>query len=403
MKRRTWIAVVSGLLVHSFAVAQTDSHFDLSGNMSFNGMKLANAPSSSTQVNTFGWQTTGVTHLNRWLGLTSQFGSSYASSNAITLLGYTGPGKATHYQALAGPRITFAGRSRVNPFVEGLVGADRASTDLTSNGVVVAGREVQLAYGVGGGAQIGVSRHFGLNFEAQYLTTQHTMAFTGWEPESFEASAGVVIRMFARGPQIAEQRRSSRPMVMANRQPAPVQPAPRSLEPPASTPSTFASIQSRPAVPIMQSEPQPPVSIAPVEYVPVHEQTVASVPAAPPAPVPAPVPVATAVAASASVVAPAPVAVPAPVATPAPAVTVAPVVAQPVMSAKVVAPAPPVRQPQQLVQRTAAPAPVVASAAAPAPAPRPVAQAQPQAPLSLGEYARRLREQKQRERQQQQQ
>ena len=206
VKRRRWLAIVSGVLCSSFAFAQTTSHFDLSGNMSFNGATLTPAPSAgSAQVNAFGWQTSGVTHLNRWMGLTSQFSSGYATSDAIQLIGYTGPGSMRHYSMLVGPRIIFPTRSRFSPFVEGLVGADRASTSLVSNGIPVTGRELQTAYAFGGGAQVGVSRHFGLNFEAQYFGTQHTAAFTGWEPAHFQISAGIVIRMFGgRDRQIAD-------------------------------------------------------------------------------------------------------------------------------------------------------------------------------------------------------
>jgi Outer membrane protein beta-barrel domain len=369
VKRRVWIAVVSALLLNSFALAQTDSHFDLSGNVTFSGAKLANAPSASTQLDSFGWQTSGVTHLNRWLGLTSQFGSGYASSNSLQLIGYTGPGTITHYSMLVGPRITIPMRGRFSPFVEGLAGGDRASTKLVSNGISVTGREMQLAYAVGGGAQLNLTRRFGVNVEAQYLNTEHTLAFTGWVPANLQISAGIVIHMFSRTPQIAERRPTPSPTTTASTEPtvAASTPSPSVEAAPAPTPVASFQPPSAPAVqPIVESRSTVMATTAP------EPQRAA------------------------------------PVVTPTPAVATSPA---PVMSAKAAVPAPAVvPQPAPKPIVAVAPAPVAAAAPAPvatvpAPAPRVVAQTQPQQqqPLSLGEYARRLREQKQRERQQQQQ
>jgi hypothetical protein len=367
VKRRLWIAVVSALLLNSFALAQTASHFDLSGNVSFSGAKLANAPSASTQIDSFGWQTSGVTHLNRWLGLTSQFGSGYASSNSLQLIGYTGPGTITHYSMLVGPRITVPLRGRVSPFVEGLVGGDRASTKLNSNGVSVTGREMQLAYSVGGGTQVNLNRRFGLNVEAQYLKTEHTVAFTGWEPANLQISAGIVIRMFSHTPQIAEQG----PM------PSPTTAAPEPSVVASSTSTTVDRISSMPAT-SFQPTSTPAVEPIAESKPPVVATTIPQPQAITPAVGPSPV-----VASS-----------PAPVVTARVAVQAAAVAAQPAPKpVMAVAPA------------AVAAAMPIAAAPVPAPAPRVMAQAQPQQqqPLSLGEYARRLREQKQRERQQQQQ
>jgi opacity protein-like surface antigen len=369
VKRRAWIAIVSGLLLNSFALAQTASHFDLSGNVTFSGVKLANAPSASTQIDSFGWQTSGVTHLNRWFSLTSQFGSSYASLNSLQLIGYTGAGTIAHYSMLVGPRVSIPMRGRVSPFVEGLVGGDRASTKLSSNGISVTGRELELAYSVGGGAQVNLNRRFGVNVEAQYLNTEHSLAFTGWQPANFQISAGIVIRMFSHTPQIAEQRPMPSPTTTVSEQPsiaasttsAPTEtasaPMPVASFQPPSTPIVEPAVESKAAV-LATRTPQPP----------------------PVTPMVAPVPVVVSV--------PAPV-VTAKVAVPAPAAVSQPAPKPVVAAASVPVPA-------------AAP---VTAAPAPAPAPRVVAQAQPQQqqPLSLGEYARRLREQKQRERQQQQQ
>jgi hypothetical protein len=359
VKRRTWIAVVSSLILSSFAMAQTPSHFDLSGNVSFGGAKLFNAPSA--QVSSFGWQTSGVTRMNRWLAVTSQFGSGYATSNSLSLIGFTGPGSVNHYSMLVGPRIILPTRSRVSPFVEGLVGADRSSTKLNSNGTSVTGQELQLAYAIGGGAVIDMTRRFGLNFEAQYFQTEHTVAFNGWEPSNFQISAGIVIHMFGgRTPQIAEQRPQipQTTTTSASAEPVP-QTAPVAEAPapaPAPAVATVASIQPSASIPA-------PAQVQPQAFVAPEASVAVSKPLESPAPVAA-----------------APVAV----STPAP-----------VTSAKVVAPPQFAPRAQMVSQPAQIPATAVVSQM------RIPAQVQA-APMSLGEYARRIREQRQRERQQQQ-
>jgi hypothetical protein len=381
VKRRIWLAIASGVLCSAFAVAQTDSHFDLSGNMSFNGATFAPAAGgSSVQVSTFGWQTSGVTRLNRWLGITSQFGAGYASSNAITLIGYTGPGTVRHYSMLAGPRIILS-RSRFSPFIEGLAGADRASTNLVSNGTPVTGRELQTAYAFGGGAQIAMSRHFGLNFEGQYFGTQHTLAFTGWEPAHFQVSAGIVIRMFGRDRQIAEERPFPPRTMPAAVEPT-IQPAMASIEVSAPAPSLAIVQPATPVIVTPTAVPQPVAAFAETSAIQKQQPIVAVQPIIQPT--------------IARVEVPAPsVQKQQPIVSvkPAAPIVTAPKI-QPVMNAKVIAPPVPVAQSQPAPQQLAA-----------VPRPPVIAQAQPvqrpqAAPMSLGEYARRLREKKQQEQRQ---
>lgn len=389
MRLHVSTAILVGLFFSSFAIAQEPlSHFDISGNLSFNGASLPTASSSTTQVRAIGWQTTGVTRFNRWFALSSQFGSSTASADSMQLIGFTGPGTMRQYSALAGPRITIPTKGRFNPFVEGLVGADRASTSLVSNGTSVTGREVQLAYALGGGAQINLSRHFGLNFEAQYFDTQDSIAFTGWQPAHFQVAAGVVIRMFNRTPQIAEQHTSPTPDRESSKSVPPtvaentqvLAPATNSattvqavsavppLPQPAQSQTTVASsvpvVSSQPAM-IARSEPSPHVS-SPADgqnmtaaVIPTTSQVVA--PAAQPSGTGAQQPTTAAV-----------------VMRPAPVVT--PTQANPSQPVQAFAQAPP--------------PPVNASVAAS----DTTVQAEP-VPISLGEYARRLREKKQQQQQ----
>src|SRR5436305_2742354 len=186
--------MLSCALLSSVGLAQMPSRFDLTGNASLGNLQFAGAPSSS-QVRAIGFQTSGTSHFSRWLGITSQFGSGFANMQSIQLAGFTGAGTVQHYSMLVGPRITFASRSRFRPFIEGLGGTDYALTRFTSNGTIVKGRDLQSAYSFGGGTQINISRRVGLNVEAHYFETQHSIQFLGWTPAHLQLSAGLVFRL----------------------------------------------------------------------------------------------------------------------------------------------------------------------------------------------------------------
>ena len=365
MKSHIAFAILSGALLSSVALAQAPpSRFDISGNLSFNGATLPAAP-SSTQVRAFGWQSSGVTRLSRWMALTSQFGSGYASSDSIQLIGYTGAGTMRHYSMLVGPRFTIPAGGRFSPFVEGLVGADRASTDLVSNGTYVTGSEIQVAYAFGGGTQINLSKHFGLNFEGQYFGTQHTIAYTGWEPSHLQLTAGIVFRMYGRGPQIAEHRPPSAPSSNNSTQPGPEAIVARSAEKEA--PVTNQVSGTQPTIPHSSAQlPVQPQAIPESNMPVVNTNQLA---------------VTQTVVPGGQVVTPARQTAPStsPMATP---------------TAPVVAAALPVNSGQPAVQTSSqASRPSVQAVAV---VPQTLDQAPPQAPpISLGEYARRLREKKQ--------
>src|SRR5262249_36376451 len=186
--------LLSAALLSSTSVAQIMSRFDLTANGSLGNAQLVGAP-GGTQQRAFGWQTSGISHFNSWLGLASQFSAGYASANSIQLIGYTGNGSIQRYSSLMGPRVTFASRSRINPYVEGLGGIDYARTKFTSSGTVVTGRELESAYAIGGGAQINMTRRIGFNVGAHYFETNHSVALLGWVPSHLQISAGLVFRL----------------------------------------------------------------------------------------------------------------------------------------------------------------------------------------------------------------
>lgn len=368
MNHRVWLAFLAAAFFSTAAPAQTASHFDVAGSVSYGTSQVPNPTGTSTaQINGYGVQASGISHFNRWLSLTSEFSNSSASANSISLIGYTGPGTVKHYSVLAGPRIYLPLGSRFSPFVEGLAGYDRANTSLISSGTLVTGNETQIAYAFGGGAQIGISRRVGLNFEGAYFGSEHTLAFTGWEPSHFQISAGIVIRLFGlrSQPQIAKERPLPPPTAPASTstESASVTTTPEPAQPDA---VEAASVQPAPVVqtPLVRTE--APMITAEVAAQPIEQVK----------PIPTPQPV--------IAVAPA---TPAPLPKP-----------EPVVTATVISTAPPTRPPA-IQQPTPQPVPTPTqpvAAAQPRPAP-PVAQSQPEnsQPISLGEYARRLREKKQ--------
>jgi hypothetical protein len=390
VKYRVCLVMLSAAVLSSAGLAQMPSRFDLTGNLSFGNAQFVSAPNTtgSGQVRAFGWQTSGISHFSRWLGLSSQFSGGYASANAIQLIGYTGAGKVSHYSMLAGPRITFASRSRINPFIEGLGGTDYATTRFTSNGTVVTGNELQSAYAFGGGAQINVSRRVGFNVEAHYFDTQHSVALLGWTPSHLQISAGLVFRLSPDRRIVVDQQPLPVPSP-SETQTASVEPTTVSTPAPAAPVTTMVvtaapSVETAVPQPVLQTAaPQPEVHNVAAESQVIHQQPVVAA-----APKPAPAVVAqfqpsavvtpTTVAPALSQIAP----------NPPQAQTQAPVAA-PVVAA--VVPSRPI--PTQV--QTSQPQPVTT--------PRPVASsvpatsyvAAPAQPLSLGEYARKLREKKQ--------
>src|SRR5437868_6532513 len=229
--------------------AQERSRFDLTSNVSFGNAQFVSAPNTTgaSNLRALGWQSSGTSHFNSWLGMTSQFTGGYAASDSIQLAGYSGAGKVQHYASLVGPRITFVSRGRFRPFVEGLGGLDYATTKFASNGTQVYGRELQSAYAIGGGAQIGVTRRVGLNIQAQYFETQHSVGFLGWTPSHLQLSAGLVLRLSnLRDRIIVDQQPTPRPSPPSNTQTASTEPTDLTIQPVAPGPVTTMVVTGSP-------------------------------------------------------------------------------------------------------------------------------------------------------------
>jgi hypothetical protein len=91
---------------------------------------------------------------NRWFGIVGDIGGYHASPGGVSLNTYT---------YLFGPRLTFRNPSKVNPFVQALLGGSRITVG--SGG----GSNNQFAYSVGGGVDFGILPHLALRPQLDYV------------------------------------------------------------------------------------------------------------------------------------------------------------------------------------------------------------------------------------------
>jgi hypothetical protein len=91
---------------------------------------------------------------NRWFGIVGDIGGYHASPGGVSLNTYT---------YLFGPRLTFRNPTKVNPFVQALLGGSRITVG--SGG----GSNNQFAYSVGGGVDFGILPHLALRPQVDYV------------------------------------------------------------------------------------------------------------------------------------------------------------------------------------------------------------------------------------------
>ncbi len=107
-----------------------------------------------------GWNGQGTVNLNRWFGLTADFGGYYGSPFNISVHDYT---------FMGGPTLTYRAE-HVAPFLHALVGADHFGV----SNVPGAGSNTKFAWAVGGGIDIPITRQFGIRLvQADFLRTMH--------------------------------------------------------------------------------------------------------------------------------------------------------------------------------------------------------------------------------------
>ncbi len=162
MKKPLFLAL--GLIL--FAMPLHAQSVDVSGSYSY--FRLGN----SNGINQNGVSGSIAFNPNRWFGIAGDFGAYHASPGGVSLNTYT---------YMFGPRLTFRNPTRINPFVQGLVGGSRLSGGgLSSN---------QLAFSVGGGVDIGILPRIYLRPQIDYVGLHNS----GQTLNCTRASLGVAI------------------------------------------------------------------------------------------------------------------------------------------------------------------------------------------------------------------
>ncbi len=162
MKKLLFLAL--GLIL--FAMPLHAQSVDVSGSYSY--FRLGN----SNGINQNGVSGSIAFNPNRWFGIAGDFGAYHASPGGVSLNTYT---------YMFGPRLTFRNPTRINPFVQGLVGGSRLSGGgLSSN---------QLAFSVGGGVDIGILPRIYLRPQIDYVGLHNS----GQTLNCTRASLGVAI------------------------------------------------------------------------------------------------------------------------------------------------------------------------------------------------------------------
>ncbi len=134
-----------------------------------------------------GWNAQGSVNVNRWFGLTADFGGYYGSPFNVSV---------HDYSFLFGPTLTYRAE-HVAPFIHALVGADHVGvgTDVGSGGSL---SQTKFAWAAGGGIDLPINQRFGIRLiQADFLRTQH---FTD-EQNNIRLSAGLLF-MFGGAPPV---------------------------------------------------------------------------------------------------------------------------------------------------------------------------------------------------------
>ncbi len=122
-----------------------------------------------------GWNGEVQYNTNRWLGFAADFSGHYGTPvTASSSSGITGQPGIRSYSYLFGPVVSFRGRSnsRITPFVHGLFGANRVTSDASPFTGSIS--DTAFAMALGGGVDANLSQHFAVRLgQVDYLYTGH--------------------------------------------------------------------------------------------------------------------------------------------------------------------------------------------------------------------------------------
>lgn len=144
----------------------------------FGGYSYSRVEGSSgiSGINLNGWNASVTGNVNSWFGVTADFSGHYGSPNATSL---------SRHSFLFGPKLTYRGNDKVNPFVHALVGVVRAHRGISPPGPIIPqvppASESALGISIGGGVDYKVNERFAIRLvQADYLLTR------------FKESSGIV-------------------------------------------------------------------------------------------------------------------------------------------------------------------------------------------------------------------
>ena len=140
---------------------------------------------SSSRKGLNGWNGQASVNLNRWFGLTADFGGYYGSPFHVSV---------HDYSFLFGPTLTYRAE-HVAPFIHALVGADQFGASTGAGG---SGSDTGFAWAVGGGLDLPINQRFGIRLaQVDLLRTNHGHD----EQNNIRASAGLLF-MFGGAPPV---------------------------------------------------------------------------------------------------------------------------------------------------------------------------------------------------------
>ena len=136
----------------------------------------------SNGVNANGGTAALTGYVNRWLGITGDFGAYHASPFGIS---------ANTYTFMVGPRVSYRHSEQVAPFAQVLVGG----AHVTAGASGVSDSTSGFAWSAGGGIDLGLGHHLAFRPQFDYIGIHAG----GGTLNSARVSASIVFR-FARGP-----------------------------------------------------------------------------------------------------------------------------------------------------------------------------------------------------------
>jgi opacity protein-like surface antigen len=189
--------IVAGLMLLSGGIASAAcNRFEVSGGYDFFrlntsvtittqpvGTGSGTSTTTNQSFNLNGWNAGAAVNATCWLGLVGDISGTYGtpvvSGNNIT----------SHvYNYVFGPRINLRNSTRFTPFAEALFGASHQS--LLSNSAGLNTSFNQFAMALGGGVDVGITKHVAIRGRGDYvLTDSH-----GVSQNNASVSAGLVWR-----------------------------------------------------------------------------------------------------------------------------------------------------------------------------------------------------------------